>query len=449
LSEELLNILDYCIKKSTKLGADIADAIIYDSKELSVSQRLGKIESVESSHSKAIGLRAMVKSSKGYSQAVVSSTDLDIESLDGSIKRCIDMARESSEDQYACLASRELTDYNVEDLELKDDTEVDKEELIDWASRAEEVALSIDGVNNSEGADASYTKSSVAIASSDGFVKAYDSTLFSNSVSVVAGKGDKKESDYDYTLSRHVRGLISPEIIGENAGKQTVKKLNPRKVKTCQAPVIYAPRQSKNLMASLASAINGSSVSKGITFLSNKMGDDIFRDGINIYDNPSMKGMISSYPFDGEGVIGKETAIVANGKLSSWLLDAYTANKLGLKTTGHAKRGVSSIPYPGSSNFYMEGGVSSPEELISDIKQGLYVTDTFGMGINETTGDYSQGAAGFWIENGVIAYPVSEITIAGNLLDMFKSLIPANDLEFRYSINCPSVRIEGMTIAGD
>ena len=449
MSEELLSILDYCIKKSTQSGADIADAIIYDTKELSVSQRLGKIESVENSHSKAIGLRVLIKSSNGYSQAIVSSTDLESESLDDSIKRCIDMAKESSQDKYISLASKELTADNVEDLELEDDTQVDKEKLIDWASKAEEAALSVDGVNNSEGAEASYTRSSVAIASSDGFIKTYNSTLFSNSVSVVAGDGTRKESDYDYTLSRHVKGLISPEIIGENAGQQTVKKINPRKVKTCQAPVIYAPRQSKNLMSSLASAINGSSVSKGITFLSNKMGDNIFKDGINIYDNPSMKGMISSYPFDGEGVIGKETAIVEDGKLSSWLLDTYTANKMGLKTTGHAKRGISSIPYPGSSNLYMEGGISSPEDLISDIKDGLYVTDTFGMGINETTGDYSQGAAGFWIENGVIAYPVSEITVAGNLLDMFKSLTPADDLEFRYPINCPSVRIEGMTIAGD
>lgn len=449
MSEELLNTLESCIKKSIKSGADIADAIIYDTEELSVSQRLGKIESVESSHSKAIGLRVMVKSDSGYSQAIVSSTDLNPKSLDNAISRCIDMAKASSIDPYITLAPDELLAESLIDITLEDKIKIGKEELMSWAAKAEEAALAIKGVNNSEGADASSTKSSVAMATSRGFAKTYSATMFSNSVSVVAGEGTKKETDYDYTVSRHKNQLLPPEVIGKNAGQQTVKKLNPRKIKTCKTPVVYAPRQSKNLMSSLASAINGSSVSKGITFLSDKMGENIFNDNINIYDNPLMKGMISSRPFDGEGVKGKETKIVENGKLASWLLDTYTANKLGLKTTGHATRGTSSIPYPGSSNFYMEAGKISPEDIISDIKQGLYVTDTFGMGINETTGDYSQGAAGFWIENGAIAYPVSEITIAGNLLDMFKNLTPANDLEFRYSINCPSVRIDGMTIAGD
>ena len=449
MSDELLNTLEFCIKKSIASGADVADAIMHDSQELAVSQRLGKIESVESSHSKAIGLRVIIKEKNGFSQAIVSSTDLSPKSLDNTIERCIDMAKASSVDRYINLPSKELLAGGVNDLELTDSTIIEQADLIQWASESEEAALSIEGINNSEGAGASSTKQSVAMATSDGFAKSYASTIFSNSVSVVAGEGTNKETDYDYTISRHVNKLLPPKLIGKNAGQQTVKKLNPKKIKTCQAPVIYAPRQSKNLMSTLASAINGSSVSKGITFLSDKMGHKIFHDNINIYDNPLMKGMIASRPFDGEGVYGTETKIVENGKLSSWLLDTYTANKLGLKTTGHATRSTSSIPYPGSSNFYMGAGNIEPKDLMSDIKEGLYVTDTFGMGINETTGDYSQGAAGFWIENGIITHAVSEITIAGNLLDMFKNLTPANDLEFRYSTNCPSVRIDGMTIAGD
>lgn len=427
----------------------MADAIISDSEELVVSQRLGKLESVESSRSKAISLRVMIKADGGYSQSIVSSTDLNSESLDNMISRAIEMAKASSIDPYISFAPKELLADEVEDLDLFDKEIIDKEALIGWASKSEEAALAIEGVNNSDGASASLARSSFALASSEGFSKFYNTTMFSNSVSVVAGERTQKETDYDYTVSRHVNKMLSPELIGKNAGKQTVKKLKPRKIKTCQAPIIYAPRQSNKLMSSLANAINGSSVSKGITFLSDKMCETIFGDNINIYDNPLIKGGIASHPFDGEGVKGSKRTIVENGKLCSWLLDTYTANKLGLKTTGHATRSTSSIPYPGCSNFYMEAGNISASDLISNVKDGLYVTDTFGMGVNITNGDYSQGAAGFWIENGEIAYPVSEITIAGNLLDMFKNLTPANDLEFRYSINCPSVRIDGMTIAGE
>jgi PmbA protein len=449
LSEKLLKILEYSIGKATKSGADMADAIIYDADELAVSKRLGKIESIENSKSKAIGLRVMIKNNDGIAQAIVSSEDISRESLDNIITKAISMAKAAPADKYTALAASDLLATNIVDLDLFDDSHIDQQDLINWSSESEDEALSIKGINNSDGAGASYSRTNIALATSEGFCQSYSTSLFSNSVSVVAGKGTNKETDYDYTVARHISDMISPKILGMNAGKNTMRKLNPRSIKTCHAPVVYDPRQSKSLMSSLASAINGSAVSKGTTFLLDKMGTKIFKDKINIFDNPLIIRGIGSHPFDGEGIKVQKNVIIEEGKLSSWLLDTYTANKLGLKSTGNATRSTSSIAYPASSNFYMEAGDISVSELIADIKQGLYVTDTFGMGINSVTGDYSQGAAGFWIENGKIEYPVAQITIAGNLLDMFSNLTPANDLEFRYSINCPTVRIERMVIAGE
>jgi PmbA protein len=256
------------------------------------------------------------------------------------------------------------------------------------------------------------------------------------------------ERDYDYSSVRHAADLESPDTIGRNAGMRAIARLNPRKVSTRKVPVVFDPRVAGSLVSHLASAANGASVARKTSFLRDKMGQKLFADGVRIVDDPFRKRGLRSHPFDGEGVAGKKLSLIEDGVLRSWLLDCATARELSLVTTGHAQRGVSSTPSPGPSNLHMEAGSVSPETLIADIKDGFYVTDLIGMGVNMITGDYSRGASGFWIENGQRTYPVSEVTIAGHLLDIFRSLTPANDLEFRYATNAPTLRIEGLTVAG-
>ena len=256
------------------------------------------------------------------------------------------------------------------------------------------------------------------------------------------------ERDYDFTSARFVADLTDAEVLGGNAASYALARLKPRKIATCQVPVVYDPRVSKSLLGSFAGAINGSSISRGTSFLKDEMGKAIFVPGISIIDDPHRKRGLSSRPFDSEGLANRKMALVEKGVLKGWLLDMRSANKLGLTPTGNASRSLSSPPSPGSTNLYMEPGALSPKELISDIKSVFYVTETFGMGVNLVTGDYSQGASGFWIENGEKAYPVSEVTVAGRLQDMFKAMTPANDLEFRYGTNAPTLRIESMTVAG-
>jgi PmbA protein len=267
-------------------------------------------------------------------------------------------------------------------------------------------------------------------------------------MTAIAGGGTGMERDYDFSSALHARDLESPDKIGKTAGERAVARLNPRKVPTRKMPVVFDPRVAGSLVSHLASAINGAAIARKTSFLKDKMGDKLFRDGIRIIDDPFRVRGLRSRPFDGEGVAGAKLALVDDGVLRSWLLDSTTARELGLTTTGHAQRGVSSTPSPGATNLHLEAGKQSPAELLADIKEGLYVTDLIGSGVNGVTGDYSRGASGFWIENGQRTYPVSEVTIAGHLLDIFRSLTPADDLEFRYGINAPTVRLEGLTVAG-
>jgi PmbA protein len=256
------------------------------------------------------------------------------------------------------------------------------------------------------------------------------------------------ERDYDYSYVRHGADLESPERIGRKAAERAVARLNPRKVSTRKVPVVFDPRVASSLVGHLASAVNGSSIARKVSFLKDKLGQKVFADGIRIVDDPLRKRGLRSHPFDGEGVAGKAMALVEDGVLQTWILDCATARELGLKTNGRASRGVSSAPSPSSSNLHMEAGKVGPQDLIADIKDGFYVADLIGSGANMVTGDYSRGASGFWIENGKITYPVSEVTIAGHLTDMFRNLTPANDLEFRYATNAPTIRLEGLTVAG-
>jgi PmbA protein len=288
----------------------------------------------------------------------------------------------------------------------------------------------------------------MVLVTSHGFTGAYLGSSHSVSMTAIAGDGTGMERDYDYSSVRHLADLDDPARIGRTAGERAIARLNPRKVTTRKVPVVFDPRVAGSIVSHLASAVNGASIARKASFLKDKLGSKIFADGIRIIDDPLRKRGLRSQPFDAEGVAVKPLALVDDGVLTSWLLDCATARELGLATTGHAHRGVSSPPSPGAYNLHLAAGGQSPAALIGDIAQGFYVTDLIGSGVNGVTGDYSRGASGFWIENGEITFAVSEVTIAGHLFDIFKSLEPADDLAFRYGVNAPTVRIEGLTVAG-
>ena len=442
------NHLQDLLKKVQGLGAAAADVLMVNSAQMNVRERMGKPETLERAEAVGLGLRVLVRGRGGMRQALVSSNDVRPDTLSALAERAVDMAKVAPVDPYACLAPRGKLAKESKLLELSDPNTPSLEQLIDMARLAEDTALKVKGVTNSEGADAFFSRNHIELLTTDDFAGEYENTSFSLSVSVIAGKGDAMETDYDYAVARHLEDLKDPVKLGKNAARRAVGKLKPRKVATCQVPVVFDARVARSLVSAFAGAINGASVARGATFLSGQMGKQIFAPGIEIIDDPLRLRGPSSRPFDGEGVSGKKLRVVKDGVLSSWLLDTRSAKQLKLRTTGHAVRGVGSPPSPGNSNFYMKKGKLKVKDLIADIKSGFYVTEAFGMGINGITGDYSQGAAGFWIENGKLTYAVSEVTIAGHLLEMFKALTPASDLEFLYGTNCPSLRIEGMTIAG-
>ena len=436
--------LDQLIAAALKCGADAADALLVESVAASVSYRLGKLEDVERAESTDLGLRVFV----GARVAFVSSTDLSRDRLAELPERAVAMAKLAPEDKYAGLAPKELlaTDYPL--LDLEDKNEPSTETLIERARAVEGAAMAVPGITNSEGGGASFSRSAIALATSEGFRGAYASTSHGIGVAVLAGEGTAMERDYDESSARHAADMEAPQVVGKRAGERTVKRLNPRQAKSQRVAVVYDPRVSASLLGHFASAISGSSIARGVSFLKDRMGEAVFAPAISIIDDPHRQRGHRSKPFDGEGVANRKMALIENGVLQTWLLDVASARQLGLKTTGHAARGTSGPPTPSPTNLYMAPGPLSPEELMADIGEGFYVTEMMGMGVNGVTGDYSRGAAGFWIENGKITYPVSGITIAGNLKDIFHNLLPASDLEFRHGTNAPTLRIEGMTIAG-
>jgi PmbA protein len=438
------NILETLLASARREGADAADALLLENVSSSVSYRLGRLEDVERSESADLGLRVFV----GNRVAFVSSSDFSDDAVGALPGRALAMARLAPEDKFAGLAPSELLARVIPALDLEDAAEPSAEILVARARDAEQAGLAVSGVTNSEGGGASYSRSAIALATSTGFFGRYAGTSHSIGVAVLAGEGTGMERDYDQASARHAGDLRGAEAIGKSAGERAVRRLNPRKVKSQAAPVVFDPREAGGLLSHFASAISGASVARGTSFLKDRMGTEIFAPHVTILDDPHRIRGLRSKPFDGEGVANARRALIDRGKLTSWLLDCASARQLGLTSTGHAARGTGGPPMPSATNLYMQAGALSPDALIADIKQGFYVTELMGMGVNGVTGDYSRGAAGFWIENGKIAYPVSEVTIAGNLKDMFRQLTPANDLEFRYGTNAPTCRIEGMTIAG-
>jgi PmbA protein len=439
-----LDLLDDLIGRARKAGAEAADAVAFESASLSVSYRLGALEDVERSESKDLGLRVFI----GRQQAIVSSTDSSSAALDELVERALAMARTAPEDRYCGLAERARLADAIPDLDLRDPNEPSPEALIARAAEAEDAARAVPGITNSEGAEGSWGASTIALATSDGFAGAYSTSSHSVVASVIAGEGTGMESEYEFASARHSADLEAPEAVGARAGERAVRRLNPRKADSAQVPVVYDPRVSGGLVRHLAMVITGPSVARGTSFLKDKMGEQIFAPGINVVDDAHRTRGLSSKPFDGEGVATGRRQVIDDGRLVTWLLDSSSGRQLELPTTGHASRGTSGPPSPGPSNLYLEPGTKSPAELMADIAAGLYVTQLSGFGVNPVTGDYSRGAAGFWIENGELGHPVSEITVAGNLKDMFLALRPADDLVFRYGVNAPTVRIDGMTVGG-
>lgn len=441
---EKLNLLVDLIGAAKKAGADAADAVFVESLSLGASYRLGRQEDIERSESHDLGLRVFI----GKRQASVSSTDLSKTALQQLVERVLAMARNATEDPYCGLAEPDRLCHKPVDLDLNDKQNVRIDDLIERARRCEEAALAIKGVTNSEGAGANWGQSHVALATSGGFAAGYSASSHGVSVSVIAGSGTGMERDYDFSTARHLTDLSAPEKIGQQAGALAISRLNPRKMPSQKIPVVFAPRVAGGLLGHLAGAIAGPAIARGVSFLKDRLQKPIFGPNIAIYDDPHRRRGLRSRPFDGEGVTNRSVAIVANGVLTTWLLDSASARQLKMATTGHAGRGTSGPPAPGPSNLYLDAGTLSPEALIADIKSGFYVTELIGFGVNGVTGDYSRGAAGFWIDGGKITFPVSEMTIAGNLKDMFLHLTPASDLAFRYGTDSPTVRIEQMTVAG-
>ena len=438
------NLLSDLIAAAKRAGADAADAMFVENVSASVSYRLGKLEDVERSESADLGLRVFL----GNKVAFVSSTDFSRDSLDQLPERAIAMARLAPEDKYAGLAPNDRLAKDIPALDLEDANEPSADVLVERARSAEAAGMAVKGVTNSEGGGASFSRAAVALATSSGFYGRYAGTSHSTGVSMLAGEGTGMERDYDQASARHSGDLREAADIGRIAGERAVARLNPRKVKSQAVPVVFDPRESAGLVGHFAGAISGAGIARGVSFLKDNMGEQIFAPGISIIDDPHRTRGLRSKPFDGEGVANAKRALVEKGRLTTWLLDCASARQLGLETTGHAARVTGGPPHPSATNLYMEPGQLSPEALIADIEQGFYVTELLGMGVNGVTGDYSRGAAGFWIEKGKIAFPVSEITIAGNLKEMFLHLTPASDLVFRYGTNAPTIRIEGMTIAG-
>jgi PmbA protein len=440
----LADLAERLVAAAKHAGADAADAIALRSVSLSVNVRDGAMEESERSESDDVGLRVLV----GHQQAVVSTNDLKADGLDTLAARAVAMARAAPEDKYAGLADAALLARSFPALDLLDPDMPTVAVLEARALEAEAAGTGIAGVTKSGGSSASAGIGGMVLVTSHGFHGATIGSRQSISFAAIAGEGTGMEQDYDYTSTIHAADLESAEKIGRTAGERAVKRLHPRKVATRKVPVVFDPRISGSLIGHVASAANGAAIARKTSFLREKLGERIFAPGIDIIDDPLRPRGQRSRPFDAEGVAPRVQKLVEDGVLKTWLLDSATARELGLQTTGHASRGVSLVPSPSPSNLHLAPGRQSPKQLIAEIDDGFYVTDLIGMGVNLVTGDYSRGASGFWIEKGELTFAVSEVTIAGHLTEIFAGLKPANDLEFRYGTNAPTLRVEGLTVAG-
>jgi PmbA protein len=433
------------IEAAQKAGADAADALYIGDGSTSVQVRLGALEDVERSEGEEIGLRLFV----GRRSASVSSSDLSRDALMALVERAVAMAREAPEDPYAGLAPAEkLIRGSGPDIQGDDGADPSPAALKARALEREESARGHQGITNSEGAGMSAGRSVTALATSHGFCRGYTTSGYSASVSVIAGTGSDMQRDYATHSARWFADLNEAEALGRLAAERALARVGPGKLPSGTIPVVFDPRVGASLIGHLVGAINGSAIARKTSFLLGREGEQIFPEEITILDDPHRQRGLRSKPFDGEGLPTARRNLVEAGRLTGWLMDSASARQLGREPTGHATRGVGGSPGSSATNVDLLPGAVSRGELIGDIKRGLLVTELIGQGVNPVTGDYSRGASGFVIEGGEIARPVAEITIAGNLLDMFRAMAVADDLEHRRAVNVPTIRVEGLMVAG-
>jgi len=436
---------DALVSAARKAGADAADALYVADGSTQVQVRLGALEDVQRSEGEEIGLRVFV----GRRSASVSSSDLSDEALAALVGRAVAMAREAPEDPYAGLAPEDrLLTGDLPAIDADDGGDPTPADLRERALAAEDAARAVTGVTNSEGAGASASRAVIALATSHGFARGYSASGYGCSASVIAGGGSAMQRDYAYHSTRHLADLEDATAIGARAGERAVARLNPGRLASGAMPVLFDPRVGSSLLGHLVGAITGSAVARRTSFLLDRAGEAVFAPGVTVRDDPHRPRGLRSRPFDGEGLPTRPMEIIADGVLTGWLLETASARQLGLQPTGHATRGVGGPPGAGTTNLYMAAGPLPPDALMADVPLGLFVTELIGHGVNGVTGDYSRGASGFVIRDGKLAEPVAEITIAGNLKDMFLALTPANDLVFRRAVDVPTIRVDGMTVAG-
>jgi PmbA protein len=432
--DALFNQAEDLLRAAKAAGADVAETSMSIGSSLSLQRRLGKIEETERAEGRGMSLRVFI----GQKNASVSAGSIDPAAFARLAEQAVAMARVVPEDIYAEIPDAPPP-LDAGFLELDDPAEPSMELLIARAAAAEDAALAVAGITNSEGASASWGRSQSVLVTSRGFAGHYTRSNHSISASAIAGTGVGMQRDYDYSSAVHGEDLEDAETIGRRAANQAIARLNPARPKTAKLPVLFDPRVSSGFLSALSSAIAGAAIARGTSFLKDKLGVQIFGATITITDDPLRIRGQRSRAFDGEGQPGAKRAFIENGVLTSWILDTRSANQLGLKTTGHSG---------GVSNFYLEPGKPTPDELMADVAEGLDITEMMGGGVNGITGDYSRGAAGFMIRDGKLAEPVAEFTLAGHALSIFANLTPANDLVFKRGINAPTIRVEGLTLAG-
>lgn len=441
--DQARKIAESLVERGIAAGATAADALYVGERSSGVQVRLGELEGISRSEGEEIGLRLFA----GSQSATAASSDLSDEALASLVDRCLAMAREAPEDPFAGLAPADLLHRGeLPFLDSEDPREPDPAELRARALEAETAALAVAGVTNSSGAGASGSASIVALATSGGFSGAYWSTGHGCSASVVAGEGATMQRDHAWHSARHFEDLEPAVEIGRRAGERAVARLNPARPKPGRYPVLFDPRVASTLLGHFAGAIAGSSIARKTSFLEDKLGERVFAPGVTIVDDPLRTRGLRSRPFDGEGVRVSRTELVADGALTNWMAESASARQLGIAPTGHAARGVGGAPGASPSNLYLVAGPRGREALFAAFPEALLVVELIGHGVNTVTGDYSRGAVGFMIRNGEIAEPVAEITVASNLLDMFATLEPASDLEFRRGLDAPTILLPEMTI---
>jgi len=447
---DLRELTSDVVRRAMKGGATAAEAVVREGSEFSTLVRLGEVETLKEAGSRAIGVRIFF----GQRAASTSSSDFSPASLDQMIGAALELARVTSEDPFAGIPEPGLLGAISGDLDLfyEDVYSLPSAERIAYARRAEKAALDADTrIKNSEGGSFDAAIGRKVLANSHGFVSEYQRSYCALAAVPIAQTDEgAMQRDYWYSVARSLGRLESPEHVGRVAAERTLRRLGARRAKTAQVPVVLDPLVARSLLDHIFEGVNGDSVYRGASFLAGKLGEKVAGDNVTVIDDGTMVGGFGTSPFDGEGVPTRRTVVIENGVLRSYLLNTYTAKKLKLATTGNAARGLAGTPGIGTGNFFLQPGSKPPKEIIAGIKEGLYVTEFLGFGVNLVTGDYSRGASGLWISNGELTYPVEEITVAGNLKEMFRNISEiGNDLEFRGSSACPTIRLDGVTVGGE